>query len=256
MPSQVRKRFGQHFLVDQGIIDRIFQTINVRSDQRLLEIGPGRGELTAGLSRLSNRVVAIELDRDLVKNLESKYPNTSFIQGDVLKQPLENYEGFRVVGNLPYEISTPLITKLIENVQVIDMHFMLQREVAQRLVAQPRTKEYGRLSVVVQYWCEVSSLFNVEPESFQPPPKVRSSFVCLRPKETVPEDIDYQDFKRVVSLAFSQRRKTLRNSLKELSIGWDTSEISSRLRADEVSLEQYLTFTRQLTAKSDSNKSL
>lgn len=246
MATPVRKRFGQNFLTDQLVIDRIFDQLAIQPNDRVMEIGPGRGALTASLRQYSKNIDAVELDRDLVAELTQRFPEIRLINEDVLKIDPSEFHRKRIVGNLPYEISTPLLTKLIDIPEVIDMHFMLQREVAMRLVASPGTKTYGRLSVIVQLLARVSLLFDVEPTSFHPIPNVRSTFVRLVPKSAFPEDVDSAIFKNVVRVAFSQRRKTLKNSLKSLDIEWDTVPVDSQLRADQVSIDDYLLVARSM----------
>ena len=246
MVSPVRKRFGQNFLTDQLVIDRIFDLLAIQPYDRVLEIGPGRGALTANLRRCTKHVDAVELDRDLASELSQRLPDIHLINEDVLRIDPSEFHEKRIVGNLPYEISTPLLTKLIDIPEVIDMHFMLQREVAMRLVASPGTKAYGRLSVIVQLLARVSLLFDVEPESFHPIPGVRSTFVRLVPKSEFPEDVDAATFKNVVRVAFSQRRKTLKNSLKSLEIEWDTLPVDAQLRADQVTIDDYLQLARSI----------
>ena len=248
MAGPVRKRFGQHFLVDVAVVDRIFDTLNIRATDEVLEIGPGRGELTGELSQRTKFLEAVELDRDLTPDLRRMFPNVSVTEADVLTLHDSRFIGKRIVGNLPYEISTSLITRLLDVDDVKDMHFMLQREVAERLVATPGTKAYGRLSVVVQYRSNVSMLFEVNRESFAPPPKVESAFVRIQPKIRDGSSPSLTDLNRILRLAFSQRRKTLKNSLKSLELDWEKLEVDTQQRADQTSLVEYLTITRSVNA--------
>ena len=223
MSHRARKRFGQNFLHDPGVIGRIVQAIAPSKQDHLVEIGPGQGAITDLLLPRVGRLDAVELDRDLVRLLEERYANQQHFRlhsADALKFdfcPLaEGNEKLRVVGNLPYNISTPLLFHLLENSHCIrDMHFMLQKEVVERMVAGPGGKTYGRLSVMLQIRCQVRMLFPIGPGAFQPPPKVDSAFVRLTP---YPEPLhgvkDMETFGRLVTQAFSQRRKTLRNTLK------------------------------------------
>lgn len=246
MASPVRKRFGQNFLTDQLVIDRIFDHLAIQPDDRVLEIGPGKGALTSGLYRYSENIDAVELDRNLVADLSPRFPRIRLINDDVLKMDADEFRTKRIVGNLPYEISTPLLTKLIHINDVVDMHFMLQREVAMRLVASPGTKAYGRLSVIVQLMARVALLFDVEPESFHPVPKVWSTFVQLVPKKRIPADLDFPLFSNLLRTAFSQRRKILKNSLKSLDIDWDKVLVDAQLRADQVDISDYLELTQSI----------
>ena len=220
MSSRPRKRFGQNFLRDQAVIDRLVNTINPTSEDHLVEIGPGQGALTRPLLDRCQRLDAVEIDRDLVKLLRQSLENVShfhLLEMDALKLELSELGSkLRVVGNLPYNISTPLLFRLLAQSQhVRDMHFMLQREVVRRMCAEPGTKAYGRLSVSVQLQCETIALFEVQPEAFYPPPKVTSQIVRLVPLETdLLGGADPGLLDTLVKGAFSQRRKTLRNSLK------------------------------------------
>lgn len=220
---RARKRFGQNFLRDPGIISRIVRAIAPRPGERLVEIGPGQGALTEPLLDAAGALEVIELDRDLIPGLRVQffnYPDFVIHEGDALKFDFAALKGdgpaLRVVGNLPYNISTPLIFHLLAaRGAVTDMHFMLQKEVVERLAATPGSADWGRLSIMAQYFCRVDSLFIVPPESFTPQPKIDSAIVRLTPHSELPHPaIDEVLFADVVREAFSQRRKTLRNNLK------------------------------------------
>jgi 16S rRNA (adenine1518-N6/adenine1519-N6)-dimethyltransferase len=220
-----RKRFGQNFLHDMRIIQRIVSSIAPKPDEPILEIGPGQGALTEKLLAYQPQLTAVELDRDLVALLTKNFSaekNFRLIAGDALAFDLSvlspALHSVRVVGNLPYNISTPLLFHLLQQrAWIRDMHFMLQKEVVQRLAAEPNSKDYGRLSVMAQYYCRVTPLFDVPPGCFFPPPKVMSAIVRLQPWE--PELIAHDTalLSTVVNIAFQQRRKTLRNTLKTLA---------------------------------------
>jgi 16S rRNA (adenine1518-N6/adenine1519-N6)-dimethyltransferase len=221
---QPRKRFGQHFLHDDSVIERIVDAINVQASDRIVEIGPGKGALTRALLKVTDSLHAIELDRDLVDYLAAEFDPARLIihQGDALTFDIATLAApdkrLRVVGNLPYNISTPLMFHLLKQQNLLtDMHFMLQLEVVNRLAAAPDEPDYGRLSVMTQLHCEVQPLMHVRPGSFTPPPKVESAVVRLRPRAQmlVPE-AQLAIFSQLVAAAFSQRRKTLRNALKNL----------------------------------------
>jgi 16S rRNA (adenine1518-N6/adenine1519-N6)-dimethyltransferase len=223
MRHSPRKRFGQNFLRDESIIEAIARAIAPAHSDHIVEIGPGEGALTQALISGECRLDAIELDRDLRTRLLaafSTYPGFTLHSADALNFDFASLATggncLRVVGNLPYNISTPLIFKLLEQAQIItDMHFMLQLEVVERLAASPGNKEWGRLGVMTQFRCEVEQLFEVPPEAFYPPPKVRSAVVRLTPHPEPPyPNIDPASLGRVVTQAFSQRRKTLRNNFK------------------------------------------
>lgn len=218
-----RKRFGQNFLQDDGVIQAIARAIAPAKDDHVVEIGPGQGALTAALVTSGCQLDAIELDRDLTTGLLAAFsihPQFTLHSGDALNfdfaQLADDGRPLRVVGNLPYNISTPLIFKLLENTALIrDMHFMLQREVVLRLAAEPGSKDWGRLGVMAQFHCQISHLFDVPPEAFFPAPKVQSAIVRLEPYSSTPyPDCDVAQLGRVVQMAFAQRRKTLRNNFK------------------------------------------
>ncbi len=218
-----RKRFGQHFLADPGVVQRIVLAVAPRPGQQLVEIGPGLGALTGGLLAAAGELDVVELDRDLIPKLRARHGEAGTLrihQADALtfdfaalaREP----RGLRLVGNLPYNISTPLLFHLLAQAGAIrDMHFMLQREVVERLAAAPGGASYGRLSVMVQYRCRVQALFEVGPGAFRPPPRVDSAVVRLVPHEQPPVQVtDEARFEAVVRRAFAQRRKTLANSLR------------------------------------------
>ncbi len=220
---RARKRFGQHFLHDAGVVARIVRSIGARPGQRVVEIGPGLGALTGALLESCENLDVIELDRDLAAKLEAEYQGDGRLRvhtGDALNFDFQQLaapgERLRVVGNLPYNVSTPLLFHLLDQAPVIaDMHFMLQREVVGRLVAQPGGKDYGRLTVMVGLNCECEKLFDVGAGAFRPAPRVTSAVVHLRVRrEPAVELTDAAAFKGLVSHLFSRRRKTLRNSLR------------------------------------------
>jgi len=219
-----RKRFGQHFLHDHSVIARIVAAINVQADDRIVEIGPGKGALTRALLEVTDIMHAIELDRDLVRHLADSFDPTRLLvhQGDALSFDVATLAAprtrLRIVGNLPYNISTPLMFHLLQSRDVIaDMHFMLQLEVVNRLAAAPDNADYGRLSVMAQLHCQVQPLMWVGAGAFTPPPKVESALVRLIPRAQLPLPVQHiPAFTRIVAGAFSQRRKTLRNALRNL----------------------------------------
>jgi 16S rRNA (adenine1518-N6/adenine1519-N6)-dimethyltransferase len=223
MTHHPRKRFGQNFLHDMSVIDRIIAHVDPRPGQHLVEIGPGQGALTRGLLQRAGEVDAVELDRDLLAPLArdcEAYGTLHLHNADALKFDFRSLRSddrpLRLVGNLPYNISTPLLFHLLDQADVIaDMHFMLQKEVVDRMAAEPGSKTFGRLSVMLQVSCEVTSLFDIGPEAFDPPPKVDSSVVRIeplpRPRVPAGQLASFGDF---VTAAFAQRRKTLRNNLK------------------------------------------
>ncbi|NRA42545.1 MAG: 16S rRNA (adenine(1518)-N(6)/adenine(1519)-N(6))-dimethyltransferase RsmA [Pseudomonadales bacterium] len=216
-----RKRFGQNFLHDGNIITRLVDAIHPLKDDVMVEIGPGQAALTEPLLQRLQQLHVVELDRDLVELLTAQFATRALHihAADALQfnfsSLMQSDQALRVVGNLPYNISTPLIFHLLSYQQRIqDMHFMLQLEVVDRLAAQPGSKTYGRLSVVTQYYCQVDKLFNVPAAAFFPPPKVMSAIVRLIPRDFIIKANNTQQFEQIVAIAFGQRRKTLRNNLK------------------------------------------
>ena len=260
MSHKPRKRFGQNFLHDPGIIQRIVNTIHPKPGQHLVEIGPGLGALTRPVLEEAGRLDVVELDRDLIPRLEAEFGPLGSLRihsADALKFDFRSLaeagEKLRVIGNLPYNISTPLIFHLLGQAEVIeDMHFMLQQEVVERLAARPGTGDYGRLSVMVQYHCRVERLFTVPPGAFYPPPKVYSAIVRLEPYPAPPYPAsDPKLFARLVSQAFSQRRKTLRNTLKGLMDGDAISAlgIDPGRRPETITLEEYVQLSNACATK-------
>lgn len=246
---RARKRFGQHFLRDREVIDFIIAQFDPRDQAPVIEIGPGRGALTAPLlARLGNLTV-IELDRDLVALLRERYRDSTLriISADALKydfRQLATGSRMRLVGNLPYNISTPLLFHLLAQMEyVASMLFMLQHEVVERICAAPGEAAYGRLSVMLQSCCLTESLMVIGPESFSPPPKVKSAIVRLTPDPSLRERLlDTTRFEQIVRLAFSKRRKTLRNALRELDAPslFEETGIDPDLRAERLSVADYI----------------
>jgi 16S rRNA (adenine1518-N6/adenine1519-N6)-dimethyltransferase len=220
-----RKRFGQNFLHDPRVIQRIVAAVNPQPGEHLVEVGPGQGALTVHLLEAAGRLEAVELDRDLLEPLKAKcagHGELTLYQGDALKFDFcalaADGRPLRLVGNLPYNISTPLLFHFLDQAECIaDMHFMLQKEVVDRMSAAPGSKTYGRLSVMLQARCRVTPLFDIGPGAFNPPPKVDSAIVRLVPHAEPPFAIDDPAlFGQVVAQGFAQRRKTLRKSLQKL----------------------------------------
>lgn len=246
-----RKRFGQHFLRDNTVLQGIVAAISPKEEDNIVEIGPGEGVLTKLLLPRNPALKIVEIDRDLAKRLESwkdKYPELSLYNVDALRFDFgalaDDENSLRVVGNLPYNISTPLIFHLLENaVKVRDMHFLLQKEVVQRLASAPGDKNYGRLSVMTQYYCEAEYLFDVGPEAFYPPPKVDSAVVRLTVRKQPPAvSTDFDHFASIVKQAFMQRRKTLRKSLQTVATPEqiEQSGLSQTIRPEQISVEEFI----------------
>jgi len=246
---RAKKRFGQNFLHDMGIIERIVRSINVSEGDNLLEIGPGLGAITKQILPITGKINAIELDRDIIPKLRFNCDGLGELnihQTDALKVDYSQFKEdglLRVVGNLPYNISTPLLFRLFDYLPYIkDMHFMLQKEVVQRMAAKSGSKTYGRLSVMTQSVCEARLLFLVPPECFTPAPKVESAIVYLAPR-TVPLEItDRTHFATIVTEAFNQRRKTLRNVWRNRITPEELEQldINPTLRPERVTLEEFV----------------
>ncbi|GMQ96688.1 MAG: 16S rRNA (adenine(1518)-N(6)/adenine(1519)-N(6)) -dimethyltransferase RsmA [Gammaproteobacteria bacterium] len=259
-----RKRFGQHFLHDQQVIQKIIVAVHPDTTQHILEIGPGHGALTDMLISKAGKLDAVELDRDLANELMQRFHGVNHFhvhQGDILKFDLHKVQfngRLRLIGNLPYNISTPLLFRMRDQIECIeDMHFMLQKEVAQRICAEPGNRSYGRLSVMMQYAFQVEILFHIPPASFNPPPKVDSSFLHFIPHSRPPVHIDNHDvFELTVSTAFSQRRKTLRNTLKQLisESGIRALGIDPGARPETLTLAQFALISNTLYAMGQHGK--
>jgi 16S rRNA (adenine1518-N6/adenine1519-N6)-dimethyltransferase len=253
MKHIAKKRFGQNFLTDQTIITSLVDAINPQNDELIVEIGPGLGALTKPLLRKISHLHVVEIDRDIVSWMQNEYAkNTITIHNvDALKFDFASLgKNIRVVGNLPYNISTPILFHLLENLaSITDMHFMLQKEVVERMVAQPSTPAYGRLSVMLQYHLQMEYLFTVPPEAFEPAPKVESAFVRCVPhaaKPFVAKDVTL--FAKIVLAAFGQRRKTIRNTLKDFLDNDDFAQLdlNSQLRAENLSVENFVAISNHL----------
>jgi 16S rRNA (adenine1518-N6/adenine1519-N6)-dimethyltransferase len=258
MKHIAKKRFGQNFLTDQGVIYSLVEAISPKADDLLVEIGPGLGALTQPLLKKLNHLHVVEIDRDIIAWMESFYPKDKLTihNADALKfnfaelANLSPDNKIRVTGNLPYNISTPILFHLLDNVgSIIDMHFMLQKEVVERMVADPSTSEYGRLSVMLQYRLKMEYLITVPPEAFDPAPKVESAFVRCVPHKVLPYPAKNEAlFSKIVTAAFGQRRKTLRNTLKAYldDAGFTAVGIDSGLRAENLSVEQFVSIANFL----------
>jgi len=248
-----RKRFGQHFLTDRFIIDAIVDAIDPQAGEAVVEIGPGLGAMTLPLLARIQPLTVVELDRDLAARLR-KREGLEVIESDVLKVDfgaLAESKGqkLRVVGNLPYNISTPILFHLLGFVDsVVDQHFMLQKEVVDRMAASPGNKDYGRLSVMLQWRYRVESILDVPPESFDPPPRVDSAIVRMQPY-AVPPALDPALLGEMVAAAFSQRRKLLRHSLGVwLTARGFTGHFDLQRRAEEVPVDEFVALAQQLSA--------
>lgn len=254
MKHIARKRFGQHFLTDQGIIEEIVQAIAPRPGQAVVEIGPGLAALTQPLVERLGKLTVIELDRDLARQLR-EHPQLSVVESDILKVDIHALarstcaqgQKLRVVGNLPYNISTPILFHLLGAVEVIeDQHFMLQKEVIDRMVAAPATSDYGRLSVMLQWRYAMENVLFVPPQSFDPPPRVDSAVVRMVP-HAAPMELDARLLSEMVQVAFSQRRKLLRHTLGQwLAARGFEGGFDVQRRAEEVPVAEYVALVQAL----------
>jgi 16S rRNA (adenine1518-N6/adenine1519-N6)-dimethyltransferase len=251
---RARKRFGQHFLTDPGVIHEILNAIRPAQDDTIVEIGPGQGAITSSLVRLSGHVHAIELDRDLAAALRHQYreeTRLTIYEADALRFDYATLgDNLRIVGNLPYNISTPLLFHLLDyRAQIIDMHFMLQKEVVARMAAEPGSKTYGRLGIMLGCHFDIDALFDVDRAAFDPPPDVTSAVVRLTPLPPGTYDIeDVSVLSRLVATAFSQRRKTIRNSLRKVAdvALLEAVGIDPQLRPEAISIAEYVRLANAL----------
>ncbi len=241
---RARKRFGQNFLIDESVSQRIVDSLSLQPQDRVIEIGPGHGALTALIAGEVPAFTAVELDRDLIPFLRARFAELDVISADVLQLDFAELFGqgeIRLVGNLPYNISSPALLKLLPVAPLLrDATFMLQREMALRLVAEPGTKAWGRLGVQIRYAFNVDWLFEVPPEAFDPSPKVTSAVVRLRPRAPDVVVADYALFNRLLTSAFNAKRKTLRNGLKGYSIDFSAVDASEAQRPDSTTLAQFV----------------
>ena len=255
---RARKRFGQHFLADPGVVDAIVRAISPGEDDVIVEIGPGHGAITEPLARRAGHLHLVELDRDLAARLRAHYAdreNVTVHEADALRFDFGAIgHALRIVGNLPYNISTPLLFHLLRyRERIVDMHFMLQKEVVDRMAAQPGSKAYGRLGIMLGCHLRVESLFDVPPEAFEPPPEVNSAVVRLDPLPPGSFSIeDEAGLSTLVARAFMQRRKTLRNALRNEADSADLEAvgIDPGLRPEQVSIDQYIALSNYLHHKS------
>lgn len=274
MQHHAKKRFGQNFLIDKSVINNIVDCIQPQADDVMIEIGPGLGAMTRPLLSRLNTLNVIELDRDIIPKLmmnceiadiENKH-KLIVNETDVLKFDFASFQSqqaglkqdhdvkLRIVGNLPYNISTPVLFHLLDYRHLIrDMHFMLQKEVVDRIVAVPGVKNYGRLSVMLQTFCDTEALFQVPPHAFQPPPKVNSAILRLIPKAQLDDHIDdFSLYEKLIRQAFSQRRKTLKNTLKDLcsSDQIEQAGLSPGQRAEELSIHNFVKLYQTIAKQS------
>ena len=253
---RARKRFGQNFLHDPHVVRRIVDAIDPRPEQTLVEIGPGQAALTRHLVARAGHLIAVELDRDLAAWLRSEFTpqQLTLIEADALDMDWNTVGGgpLRLVGNLPYNISSPLLFRLLDVAdRIVDQHFMLQKEVVDRMVAPPGSRTYGRLSVMLQLRYRMTKLFDVARGAFNPPPKVTSSIVRMVPRPTAElPAVDRALFGRVVAAAFNQRRKILSNALGKLATAAHFADagVNPLARAETLAVDDYVRLTRAIAA--------
>jgi 16S rRNA (adenine1518-N6/adenine1519-N6)-dimethyltransferase len=254
MRHVAKKRFGQNFLIDEYLINRIIDLINPKIDEEIIEIGPGFGALTTPILARIPYLNVIEIDRDIIAYLKQKFDKATITiyEADALKFDFSIIKNkFRLIGNLPYNISTPLLFHVLNKIElIIDMHFMLQKEVVERICAKPDTKDYGKLSIMLQLKLDCSYLLDVASNAFNPAPKVDSAIVRLVPKKdslVVNEKL----LNQIVTNAFNQRRKTIANSLANYLIGEDFKilDIDSKKRAENLTIKEYVNITNYIESK-------
>ena len=247
MQFKPKKKFGQNFLHNQAIINAIIQAIHPRLDDNIVEIGPGLEALTIALLNYIDKISVIEIDKDIQNYLSKDFPcadRLNLIKKDVLKVEFAAFGSkLRIVGNLPYNISTPLLIKLISyKAQIYDMHFMLQKEVADRILAAPNCKQYGRLSIMLQRYFTIQHIIDVPSHAFEPQPKVASAFMRLIPHDNIPLNFEnFKNFEKLIATAFAMRRKTIANNLKTLLSADDIMSlgVDPKQRPEQISIKKY-----------------
>ena len=253
MKNRPLKRFGQNYLTDRNTILKIVNKFNPNKNETTIEIGPGRGALTKELSAISDNITAIEIDNRVIESLEIQFPNVKFLNQDFLKMDFTQFDTpnkIRVIGNIPYNITSPILFRLIENRTLVsDAMLMVQYEVAKRMVSKPRTKDYGILAVILNYFATVNLEFKVPPTVFKPKPKVDSAIISLKFNKNCDENLNDRFFIDVVKAAFGNRRKTLKNSLKNSSFGeMDFTKLKTDLtkRAEELSITDFIKLAKEM----------
>jgi 16S rRNA (adenine1518-N6/adenine1519-N6)-dimethyltransferase len=251
---KAKKKFGQNFLVDRYFISKIIREINPKEDNNILEIGPGKGALTEPLLKKISHISVVEIDVDMIKILNHKISpqNISILSKDVLNINDEFFKKFnKIIGNLPYYIATEIILKLTKLYSSSsELYFMVQKEVAERITAKPSNKSFGRLSVMLQYYFDTELLFEIPPEAFSPKPKITSAFIRLiRKKRISPKIIDKDIFEQIIKIAFSQKRKTIKNNFKNILFDKDflNLEISPKIRAETLTIDQFIKLENYVT---------
>ncbi len=251
---KAKKKFGQNFLVDRYFISKIINEINPKEESNILEIGPGKGAITEPILKKINHISVVEIDPDMIKILKHKIStkNISILAEDVLGINDEFFKKFnKIIGNLPYYIATEIILKLTKIYSSSsELYFMVQKEVAERITAKPSNKSFGRLSVILQYYFDAELLFELPPVAFSPQPKITSAFIRLtRKKRVSPKVIDEDSFEQIIKIAFSQKRKTIKNNFKNILLDKDflSLEISPQIRAETLTIDQFIKLENYVT---------
>jgi 16S rRNA (adenine1518-N6/adenine1519-N6)-dimethyltransferase len=257
MKNRPLKRFGQNYLTDRNTILKIIDKFNPQKDENIIEIGPGRGALTKELSSVSDNISAIEIDNRVIESLSIQFPNVNFINHDFLKlnfDQFDNSKKTRVIGNIPYNITSPILFRLIENRELFsDALIMVQYEVAKRMVSQPNTKDYGILGVILNYFATVNLEFKISPNVFKPKPKVDSAIVTLNFDKTIDEKLNDRFFIDVVKASFANRRKTLKNSLNNsifVNYNLDEIDLDFSRRAETLTINEFIYLANELQKQS------
>jgi 16S rRNA (adenine1518-N6/adenine1519-N6)-dimethyltransferase len=250
----IRRKYGQNYLIDPAILFEMGEVISPNDSDNFIEIGPGIGALTNQINTENINITAIDIDADNIETLKNKFKgpaNFNFINEDILKFKLEDLRvDKRIVGNLPYNISTQIILKLLNDYQkIIDMHFLVQKEVAQKITGQVASKNWGKLAIKISAFFNSEILFDVPPEAFDIKPKVNSSFIRLLPKKDLNYDLSIKDnLYKIIDLAFSSKRKNIKNNLKKLDIDWDKTNIDPTKRSEEIPLTDFINLAKEYSA--------
>ena len=250
----IRRKYGQNYLIDPAILFEMGEVISPNDSDNFIEIGPGIGALTNQINTKNINITAIDIDADNIETLKNKFKgpaNFNFINEDILKFKLEDLKvDKRIVGNLPYNISTQIILKLLNDYQkIIDMHFLVQKEVAQKITGQVASKNWGKLAIKISAFFNSEILFDVPPEAFDIKPKVNSSFIRLLPKKDLNYDLSIKDnLYKIIDLAFSSKRKNIKNNLKKLDIDWDKTNIDPTKRSEEIPLSDFINLAKVYSA--------
>lgn len=250
----IRRKYGQNYLIDPAILFEMGEVISPNDSDNFIEIGPGIGALTNQINSENINITAIDIDANNIETLKNKFKgpaNFNFINEDILKFKLEDLRvDKRIVGNLPYNISTQIILKLLNDYQkIIDMHFLVQKEVAQKITGQVASKNWGKLAIKISAFFNSEILFDVPPEAFDIKPKVNSSFIRLLPKKDLNYDLSIKDnLYKIIDLAFSSKRKNIKNNLKKLDIDWDKTNIDPTKRSEEIPLTDFINLAKVYSA--------